>query len=277
MRVTQLSADNTSPTQQLIFVTDDGNIGIYCARTGGCTYVHLPATAINRRVVCASLGPRSGVFCTDDGAVYTFATATGVHPGNLLITNNWGQLGHDDEAPAVANVPRLVNGMVGKKCVCVAAGHSATAACTEDGQLWTWGNAKTIGRTGWDTTVSKRYDPVPRVCDALEGAHVTRVTIGGGIRSYVLCTTDQGVYTFGDKDFGKLGLGNLSGESPLLPQKVAGLDGKSVTDVALSEVHSVVCNTNGDVFTFGKGGDMLGYSGPGHQRVPKMLDSFLEI
>ena len=113
------------------------------------------------------------------------------------------------------------------------------------------------------------------MCDALAGAHVTQVTIGGGTRSYMLCTTNQGVYTFGDKDFGKLGLGKLSGVSVLLPQKVVGIDGKSVTDVALSEVHSVVCNSNGDVFTFGKGGDMLGYSGPGHQRVPKMLDSLI--
>merc|ERR1711865_940568 len=115
-------------------------------------------------------------------------------------------------------------------------------------------------------STNKGYDPVPRVCDSLAGVHVTRVTAGGGTKSCVLCTTDQGIYAFGDKDFGKLGLGKLSGGPVLLPHKVEGLAGKIVTNIAVSEVHSVVCDSNGDVFTFGQSGNKLGYDSPGHQR-----------
>ncbi|NXU09441.1 RPGR regulator, partial [Pardalotus punctatus] len=125
----------------------------------------------------------------------------------------------------------------------LAAGSYTSAAVTEDGQLFVWGD-NSEGQIGLanETSVS-----VP--CKVDVGKPVSSVSCG--YYHSALITGDGKLYTFGEPANGKLGLLPEQLKNNRIPQPVRGIMEK-VNKVACGGEHTVVL-TETDVYTFGLG------------------------
>ncbi|NXN27701.1 RPGR regulator, partial [Nycticryphes semicollaris] len=125
----------------------------------------------------------------------------------------------------------------------LAAGSYTSAAVTEDGQLFVWGD-NSEGQIG---LADKAYVSVP--CQVDVGKPVSSVSCG--YYHSALITGDGELYTFGEPENGKLGLLPEQLKNNRVPQPVLGIMEK-VNKVACGGEHTVVL-TETDVYTFGLG------------------------
>ncbi|KAG8515875.1 X-linked retinitis pigmentosa GTPase regulator [Galemys pyrenaicus] len=182
------------------------------------------------KVVFAACGRNHTIVSTAGGKVYA---AGG---------NNEGQLGLGDTEER--NTFHLINFFTSQhKIKQLAAGSSTSAALTEDGELFMWGD-NSEGQIGLKNLTS--------VCVPHQ------VTIGKPI-SWISCgyyhsafvTREGELFTFGEPDCGKLGLPNQLLVNHRTPQQVSGIYEK-VIQVACGGAHTVVL-TEKAVYTFGLG------------------------
>jgi hypothetical protein len=111
-------------------------------------------------VVMAACGAAHTLVVTQDGALW--ACGDGNH----------GELGLNDLADRLV-FERVVTGAVGgARVVAAAAGKEHSAAVTDDGALWTWGDG-TRGKLGHDD-VKKRLVPTRVAAASLEGTRIGR-------------------------------------------------------------------------------------------------------
>ncbi|NWW79920.1 RPGR regulator, partial [Climacteris rufus] len=125
----------------------------------------------------------------------------------------------------------------------LAAGSYTSAAVTEDGQLFVWGD-NSEGQIGLANEVC-----VSVPCQVDVGKPVSSVSCG--YYHSALITGDGELYTFGEPANGKLGLLPEQLKNNRVPQPVLGIMEK-VTKVACGGEHTVVL-TETDVYTFGLG------------------------
>ncbi|XP_058391624.1 X-linked retinitis pigmentosa GTPase regulator isoform X1 [Diceros bicornis minor] len=156
--------------------------------------------------------------------------------------NNEGQLGLGDTEDR--NTFHLISFFTSQhKIKQLSAGSNTSAALTEDGELFMWGD-NSEGQIGLKNITNVC---VPR-----------QVTIGKPI-SWVSCgyyhsafiTTEGELYTFGEPESGKLGLPSELLVNHRMPQLVPGIPEK-VIQVACGGGHTVVLTENA-VYTFGLG------------------------
>ncbi|XP_075286709.1 LOW QUALITY PROTEIN: X-linked retinitis pigmentosa GTPase regulator [Opisthocomus hoazin] len=125
----------------------------------------------------------------------------------------------------------------------LAAGSYTSAAVTEDGQLFVWGD-NSEGQIGLADE-----DCVSVPCQVDVGKPVSSVSCG--YYHSALITGDGELYTFGEPENGKLGLLPEQLKNNRVPQPVLGITEK-VNKVACGGEHTVVL-TETDVYTFGLG------------------------
>ncbi|XP_054888368.1 X-linked retinitis pigmentosa GTPase regulator [Poeciliopsis prolifica] len=148
----------------------------------------------------------------------------------------------------------------------LAAGSSTSAALTEEGRLFMWGD-NSVGQIGLG---GKAFAAEPRELNV--GQAVMWVSCGHRHSAFV--TAHGGLYTFGESANGRLGLqvGQLANHR--VPQQVHGIMG-SVIQVCCGREHTVVL-TEEDVYTFGRG--QYGQLGHGtfefELHLPKPLERF---
>jgi len=163
-------------------------------------------------------------------------------------------------------VPRLVEGLVGKKVIGASAGYQHTTAWTEAGELFTF------GRGGWWQLGhgGQENESVPRLVEALAGKKVIGVSAG---TRHTTAWTDAGeLFTFGSGENGQLGHGGQENES--VPRLVEALVGKKVIGAAAGHSHTAALTEAGEVFTFGKGkGGRLGHGGQHRELVPRLVEA----
>ena len=185
----------------------------------------------NKSVAQAAAGYRHTMLVTADGLV--FACGSNVE----------GQLGVGDTEDRL--VPTLVTGQLqGKTAVYVAADYH-TLCITADGSLFGWGH-NYFGQLGVGDTEDRW---VPTLVTGLQGKQVVHVAAGS---YHTLCTAADGsVFTWGDGESGKLGLGDDRSER-LVPTLVRGeLQYKAVVQVAAGSEHSTCVAEDGSVYTWG--------------------------
>jgi alpha-tubulin suppressor-like RCC1 family protein len=119
-----------------------------------------------------------------------------------------GQLGHGGYANEL--VPRLVQGLLGRRVIGLAAGYNHTVVCTSEGQLYTFGE----GADGQLGHGAEANELVPRLVEGLPGSRVVGLASGLGDHS-VVWTDDGTVYSIGYGDHGRLGHGDA--ESVCVP------------------------------------------------------------
>ncbi|KAK7877601.1 hypothetical protein WMY93_031686 [Mugilogobius chulae] len=111
-------------------------------------------------VVKVECGSQFSVALTKSGSVYTWGKG------------DYHRLGHgsDDHVRR----PRQVQGLQGKKVIAIATGSLHCVCCTEDGEVYTWGD-NDEGQLGDGTTNAIQR---PRLVAALQGKKINRVACG---------------------------------------------------------------------------------------------------
>ncbi|XP_066475893.1 X-linked retinitis pigmentosa GTPase regulator isoform X2 [Tiliqua scincoides] len=164
--------------------------------------------------------------------------------GNVYAAggNSEGQLGLSDteERSTFHRISFFTNQHKIKQ---LAAGSYTSAALTEDGQLFMWGD-NSEGQIGLadETNVC-----IPHQVNI--GKPVSWISCG--YYHSALVTRDGELYTFGEPENGKLGLSPEQLQNNKVPQLVSGISGR-VNKVACGGGHTVAL-AEGDVYTFGLG------------------------
>ena len=92
----------------------------------------------------------------------------------------------------------------------------------------------------------------------------------------MICTAEGRVLAFGYGCDGQLGHGGNAPE--MVPRMVEGLVGVQVTQVAAGGSHTVICTSEGRVWTFGDGSyGQLGHGGKADEMVPRMVEGLVGV
>eukprot|EP00742_Colponemidia_sp_Colp-10_P010299 GILJ01011305.1.p1 GENE.GILJ01011305.1~~GILJ01011305.1.p1 ORF type:complete len:1240 (-),score=152.36 GILJ01011305.1:102-3821(-) len=141
----------------------------------------------------------------------------------------------------------------------IACGHAHSAAVSEDGDLYTWGEGG-CGRLGTGDQVDYAYptrlgklDTVQYIEAACGHQHSAAVGMAGEL------------YTWGRGAFGRLGHGDE--QNTLSAKIVTGIQGFPVSKVALGHSHSLAVTREGELYAWGDGGD----GRLGHMPDPRTL------
>ncbi|XP_054901607.1 X-linked retinitis pigmentosa GTPase regulator-like isoform X2 [Poeciliopsis prolifica] len=126
----------------------------------------------------------------------------------------------------------------------LAAGSNTSAALTEGGKLFMWGE-NSEGQIG----LGKRSQAT-RPLEVSVGRPVSWVSCG--YYHSALVTADGALFTFGERDSGKLGLRPEQLAGHRVPQRVESIT-EPVLQVACGGSHTVALTDGGDVYSFGLG------------------------
>ncbi|XP_036600445.1 X-linked retinitis pigmentosa GTPase regulator [Trichosurus vulpecula] len=182
------------------------------------------------KVKYAACGRNHTLIYTEEGKVYA---AGG---------NSEGQLGLGDTEERTTF--HLVSFFTSQyKIKQLSAGSNTSAALTEDGDLFMWGD-NSEGQIG---LADESNVCVP--CQVVVGKPISWISCGYYHSAFV--TTEGELYTFGEPENGKLGLSPEQLKNHRIPQLVLGIPGK-VNQVACGGGHTVAL-TEEEVYTFGLG------------------------
>lgn len=113
---------------------------------------------------------------------------------------------------------------------------------------YTWGNAKLLGREETKTKGAHVVQPI----ESLRG-RIAKIAFSA--KHAAAITTDGKLFTWGHKKYGKLGLPGAHSDVVQLPTEVTffSKNGIKLKDVVVAKNHTLVLDSEGRVFSFGKG------------------------
>ncbi|XP_040012787.1 probable E3 ubiquitin-protein ligase HERC1 isoform X3 [Xiphias gladius] len=174
----------------------------------------------------------------------------------------YGKLGHGNSA--TQKYPKIIQGpLLGKIVVCVSAGYRHSAAVTNDGELYTWGEGD-FGRLGHSDSQSRN---VPTLVKDVSG--VGQVACGS---SHTIAVAQDGhtVWSFGGGDNGKLGHGDTN--RVYRPKVIEALHGFIIRKVCAGSQSSLALTSAGQVFAWGCGSCL----GCGSSETTSLRPRFIE-
>lgn len=204
-----------------------------------------------RQVAC---GSRHTVVLLENADVYTWGDKEN------------GVSGHGD-TDGHQYLPCIVEELRGKGIKQISACGFHTAALSESGEVYTFGEGK-FGRLGHN---SERNQLTARKVDGgLVGKRVKQIACGG---FHTAAVTETGeVYTWGGGEHGQLGHGDKVNRTT--PTLVEVLMDKIVVQVSCGWSHTVALTDTGDVFSWGNGDHgKLGHNDINKVTLPKPVET----
>ncbi|KAE8748468.1 hypothetical protein FOCC_FOCC004763 [Frankliniella occidentalis] len=191
--------------------------------------VSMPAAVVR---LSSSKGSDGHSLClTDEGQVYSWGDG------------DYGKLGHGN--CTTQKQPKLITGvLLGKRVTHIHAGYRHSAAVTEDGELYTWGEGD-YGRLGHGDNNGRN---VPTLVRDISG--VGQVACGSA-HTLALSQDGRTVWSFGSGENGKLGHGDNA--RVCRPKIIDALQGVCITKIAAGAQFSVALTSSGQVLTWGSG------------------------
>lgn len=163
-------------------------------------------------IVQIAVGASHSLALTRSGSIYTWGR------------NDMGQLGLGDsymDIYSMEDMPRLVDSesLEGKRLVSIAAGKGRSAAITDQGELFLWGN---------------KLHHEPMLVELPGGVKVKKVACGGssGRHCVAIITEDDELWAMGEGKSHMLGMKEFSIKNPTF-EPVPALQGKVVLDVKM--------------------------------------------
>eukprot|EP00516_Mucochytrium_quahogii_P005984 CAMPEP_0203751482 /NCGR_PEP_ID=MMETSP0098-20131031/5546_1 /ASSEMBLY_ACC=CAM_ASM_000208 /TAXON_ID=96639 /ORGANISM=" , Strain NY0313808BC1" /LENGTH=413 /DNA_ID=CAMNT_0050641217 /DNA_START=227 /DNA_END=1465 /DNA_ORIENTATION=- len=155
---------------------------------------------------------------------------------------NWaGELGRAGDT----TVPEKVD--TDRRFKAVSCGRTFTAAVDTEGDLFTWGNGNQ-GALGVGELESR---PRPTKVN-LGGAKAIDVSCGQ--ESTLILADDGSVFSCGNTDYGKLGLGDTASVRVVeTPRKIESLAGEKIKAISNGDYHATAITEDGRLFTWGRG------------------------
>lgn len=199
-------------------------------------------------------------------------------PSNGTIVVSWGrgedgQLGHGDAEERTK--PQAIFSLMGRgirHVTCGAEYSVCLGSSTSDSEeVYAWGWAD-FGRLGLGDC-SDVFIPTP--IPAFSGKRVWAVACGD--THTLVCLEGSGeLYSFGRNQNGQLGLGDT--EDSVAPRLVKTLQGKKVIGIAAGAEHSLLCTSDGEVYSFGWGRyGNLGLGDRDDRHVPTKVDGLSNV
>jgi alpha-tubulin suppressor-like RCC1 family protein len=178
--------------------------------------------------------------------------------------NSYGELGLSD-----VNQRRSFNKISyfdGKGVTSIGAGNEHSLFVTKDGKLFVAGYNDN-GQCGTGSTQQVRQ---LTALQSLDGEDIVSVHVNNGCEHTLAITRDGKLYSFGYNYRGQLGHGTLCSESS--PRPVKSLMFKKVLFAASSYHHSLVCCSDGTLFSFGRNDcGQLGHGDTMDRKSPQLI------
>ncbi|GMH45717.1 hypothetical protein BSKO_13680 [Bryopsis sp. KO-2023] len=205
-----------------------GNEYVQCGVDADTRDIMTPVPCVPQlRVKQVACGGMHSLALTYDGDVYTWG-------------ERWGEF-----SLKIERKPKKVEGAQGIAQIACGAFHNL--ALTREGRVITWGT-NDYGQLGNGGTT---YRTSPDKVVDLDDVQISDISAGGW-HSLALCR-EGGVYVWGRGEYGRLGLGDVTGSSRLRPQKVLALEGHRIVQGSAGGTHTAVLTDTGRVFIWGRG------------------------
>ncbi|KAJ3593562.1 hypothetical protein NHX12_005896, partial [Muraenolepis orangiensis] len=175
---------------------------------------------------------------------------------------DYGKLGHGNSS--TQKYPKLIQGpLQGKVVVCVSAGYRHSAAVSESGELYTWGEGD-FGRLGHGDSNSRN---IPTLVKDI--SNVGEVSCGSS-HTIALSKDGRTVWSFGGGDNGKLGHGDTN--RVYKPKVVEALQGMFIRKVCAGSQSSLALTSTGQVYAWGCGACLGCGSSEATALRPKLIE-----
>mmetsp|Transcript_14369 Transcript_14369/g.16473 ORF Transcript_14369/g.16473 Transcript_14369/m.16473 type:complete len:593 (+) Transcript_14369:270-2048(+) len=216
------------------------------------TYVDALRGVGVRQIAC---GSGHTVVLTVDGEVYTWGRGDD------------GRLGHGDNGWKY--VPRITQSLAGQVVVQVTCGSYHTAAVTGNGDLYTWGGGM-YGKLGHG---NESGHSTPKRVEGLAGLVVSHIACGS--RHTAVITSTGALYTWGDKENGVAGHGDVEGHQ-YTPKLLERLAGKRIVQLSACGFHTGCLTDTGELYTWGEGKfGRLGHGAERNCHAPRLVEALL--
>jgi hypothetical protein len=159
-----------------------------------------------------------------------------------------------------------------KIVVQISAGYRHSAAVTDDGLLYTWGEGD-FGRLGHGDSQSRF---IPTLVKELNGGDVGQVSCGAS-HTLALSTDGRIIWAFGSGDHGKLGHGDTA--RLYRPKAIDSIQGLVFQKIQAGGSVSLALSNSGQIWTWGTGPCIGCVSGPSEVPLllPRLIDALVNV